>query len=87
MPPGVELGAWEPKQAPVVLSTCSVVNDTYKFILTTLQQLDAALRGDCWAAGNWTVRDLCERLEQVGMRAKAAEKSDHDGALLPEKPE
>ena len=68
MPTGVRLLAWEPKQPPVALSVFSVVNDTQKFIVSTLQQLDAALRGNPWAAGNWTVRDLCERLEQVGVR-------------------
>jgi len=72
MPPGVTLVAWKPKQPPVVLSVFSVVNDTQKFIVSTLQQLAAALRGNCWAAGNWSVRDLCERLEQAGVRVEVA---------------
>jgi hypothetical protein len=75
MPSGVTLLAWKPKQPPVVLSVFSVVNDTQKFIVSTLQQLAAALRGDCWAAGNWSVRDLYERLEQVGVRVEVAKES------------
>lgn len=73
MPEGVTLLAWEPKQAPVALSMCSVVIDTQKFAVTTLQQLDAALRGNSWAAANWSVRDLCERLEEVGIRVAIAQ--------------
>ena len=81
MPAGVRLLAWEPKQPPVALSVFSVVNDTQKFIVSTLQQLDAALRGNPWAAGNWTVRDLCERLEQVGVRIEVVEKTDRGEAV------
>ena len=81
MPAGVRLLAWEPKQPPVALSVFSVVNDTQKFILSTLQQLEAALRGNPWAAGNWTVRDLCERLEQVGVRIEVVEKTDRGEAV------
>ena len=74
MPPGVRLVAWEPKTPPVALATCSVVNDTEKFIISTLRQLDAALRGRSWAADNWSVRDLCERLEQVGVLVQITER-------------
>ena len=75
MPAGVRLLAWKPKHPSVALSVFSVVNDTQKFILSTLQQLEAALRVNPWAAGNWTVRDLCERLEQVGVRIEVVEKA------------
>lgn len=70
MPDGITLLSWEPKQPPVALSTYSVVNDTGEFIESTLRQLDAALRGRCWAAGNRSVRDLIERLEQAGLRVE-----------------
>jgi len=55
---------------PVVITTWAVVNDVPLFIRTTLDQLRAAFRGDCWLAGNWSVRDLCERLEQVGVKVE-----------------
>jgi hypothetical protein len=73
MPTGVRLLAWELKQPPVELRICSVVTNPFGFITSTLRQLDAALRGNSWAAGNWTVRDLCERLEQVGVHLRIVE--------------
>jgi len=74
MPEGVTLLVWRPKPPPVALSACSVVNDTQKFIVSTLRQLDAALHGFGWAAGNWSVRDLFERLEEVGVQVEVVEK-------------
>jgi hypothetical protein len=74
MPAGVRLLRWEPKQPPIAVTTFSVVTDPQKFIEGTLQQLEAALRGNVMAAGNWSVRDLCERLEQVGIRVAVAQK-------------
>lgn len=72
MPDGVALLSWSPKRPPVALRTHSVVNDTSKFIESTLSQLAAALQGRCYAAGHWSVRDLCERLEQAGVRVEVA---------------
>ena len=74
MPTGVRLLRWEPKQPPIAVTTFSVVTDPHKFIEGTLHQLEAALRGNVMAAGNWSVRDLCERLEQVGIRVTVAQK-------------
>jgi hypothetical protein len=56
------------------VTTFSVVTDPHKFIEGTLHQLEAALRGNVMAAGNWSVRDLCERLEQVGVRVDVVQK-------------
>jgi hypothetical protein len=70
MPDRVMLLSWELKLPPVTLSVFSVVNDTQRFVEGTLRQLDAALHGRCWGAGNRSVRDLCERLEQVGVRVE-----------------
>ena len=72
MPAGVQLISWSPIQPPVVLTRWSVVNDTELFIRHTLGQLSAALAGNNWVAGNWTVRELIERLEQVGVKVELA---------------
>ena len=74
MPDGVKLLRWEPKQPPIELTMFSVVTDPQSFIRSTLGQLEAALQGKFWAAGNRSVRDLCERLEQVGVRVDVAQK-------------
>jgi hypothetical protein len=66
MPAGVRLIRWEPKDPPIRLSECSTVTNTEKFILTTLQQLDAHLKGKTWLAGNWGLSTLLARLEAVG---------------------
>ena len=70
MPPGVRLIAWNPKQPPVIVERWSVVTDVVLFVRSTLEQLRLALAGNNWLAGNWSVRDLCERLEQVGVRVE-----------------
>ena len=67
MAAGIGLLAWQPKPPPVAITTWAVVTDIPRFIRSTLKQLEAALRGDNWLAGNWSVRDLLERLEQVGV--------------------
>jgi hypothetical protein len=74
MPAGVRLLRWAPKQPPIAVTTFSVVTDPQSFIRSTLGQLEAALQGKFWAAGNWSVRDLCERLEQVGVRVDVVQK-------------
>jgi len=68
MSAGVRLLAWEPKQPPVAIVTWAVVNDVPQFIRATLTQLEAALRGKNWLAANRSVRELVERLEQVGVK-------------------
>ena len=45
--------------------------DVDKFIFTTLMELQARLEGKDWLAGNWSIRDLTERLEQVGVKVEA----------------
>ena len=66
MPTGVRLVRWEPKDAPVQLSPCSTVTDTEKFIRSTLRQLEAALEGRRWQAGNWGLSGLIDRLAACG---------------------
>jgi len=70
MPEGVILREWAPKQPPVVIETWSVVNDVSLFIQLTLAQLEAAVANKNWMAGNWSVRELVERLEQVGVKVR-----------------
>ena|ERR1700674_3296316 len=73
MPKGVRLTKWEPKTPPIVLTHYAVVIDTHIFVKSTLLELDAALAGKCWLAGNRSVRELIERLEQVGIRVAVDE--------------
>lgn len=70
MPPGVRLLDWKLKRPPVMLERCSVVNDVHLFARTTLRQLQFALAGNNWLAGNWSVRELVERLEEVGVKVE-----------------
>jgi hypothetical protein len=67
LPSGVSIIKWAPKEAPVVLTRCSVVVDVKAFIDATLRELEASCKGKQWLAGNRSRRDLCERLEQVGV--------------------
>jgi len=67
MPVGVTLLSWKAMHHPVAIETCAIVNDVQQFISTTLEQLRAAIVGQNWLAGNWSARELTERLEQVGV--------------------
>jgi hypothetical protein len=75
MPPGVRLLQWKPLAPPVQLNRHSTVVDTEKFAERTLQQLGARLRGDDWGAGNWSVSQLIDRLESVGVAVELLETS------------
>ena len=68
MPKGVRLLRWAPERPPVVIERWAVVNDVPQFIQTTLGQLQAAMAGKNWLAGNRSVRELLERLEQAGVK-------------------
>ena len=70
MPEGVRLLAWAPEHPPVAVKTLAVVNDIPQFIRTTLEQLRAATVGENWLAGNWSIRELVDRLEQVGVKVE-----------------
>jgi hypothetical protein len=70
MPPGVRLLHWEPKPAPVILAPYLVVTGVDRFVRMTLIELKAALAGKPWQSGHWSVRDLVDRLEQVGVRVE-----------------
>ena len=67
MPPGVTLLQWAPSSPPVAIERWAVVTDVPRFVQTTLSQLQAAISGVNWLAGNRSVRELVERLEQVGV--------------------
>jgi hypothetical protein len=66
-PSGVRILAWKLLEPPVILTKFSVVIDPDQFARSTLEQLGHALAGRHWLAGSWTVRDLVERLAQVGV--------------------
>jgi len=68
MPPGVTLVQWAPLSPPVAIESWAVVTDVPRFVQTTLRQLQSAISGENWLAGNRSVRELVERLEQVGVK-------------------
>jgi hypothetical protein len=72
MPNGVSLLQWTPKDPPVAIESWVIVNDVPQFIQTTLCQLEAAMAGNNWFAGNCSVRELVERLEQVGVKVSVS---------------
>lgn len=74
MPQGVRLLRWAPEPPPVAITNWNVVNDVPRFIQATLNKLQAAMSGRNWSAGNWSVRQLVERLEQVGVKVSVEEK-------------
>jgi hypothetical protein len=67
MPRGVRLVKWEPKNPPIAIVRMGIVNNTDKFIHATLRELRARLEGKDFLAGNWSLRELVDRLEQVGV--------------------
>ena len=67
LPRGVKLVRWAPKAAPIVLTRWSVVMDTHQFIKARLAQVEAALCNKDCLAGSWSVQELVDRLEQVGV--------------------
>ena len=63
----VRLLKWEPKNPPIVIVRMGIVSNVPKFIAATLLQLRARLEGKDFLAGNWSLRELVDRLEQVGV--------------------
>ena len=47
-----------------------IVSNVDKFIDATLLQLRARLEGKDSLAGNWSLRELVDRLEQVGVKVE-----------------
>jgi hypothetical protein len=83
MPKGVELLQWVPVCPPVAIGSWAVVNDVPQFIQITLGQLQAAMSGKDWLAGNWSVRELVDRLEQVGVKIRVAgEKANYGEQIV-----
>lgn len=70
MPEGVRLLEWNPLRPPVAIARWAVITDIPLFIQATLRQLEAAIAGKEWLAGNWSVRELVEGLEQVGVKVE-----------------
>jgi hypothetical protein len=81
--PGVRLISSEPKKAPVKLTEHSVVTDVDRFIRMTLLELKAALAGQRWQSGHWSVRDLVDRLEQCGVRVEIESRKNLSFRYLP----
>ena len=67
MPPGVRLLKWQPKDPPIAIVHMGIVTNVDKFVAATLLQLRARLEGKDSLAGNWSLRELVDRLEQVGV--------------------
>jgi hypothetical protein len=75
IPPGVRLVRWEPVAAPVRLNACLTVIDTDKFIRVTLRQIEGRLAGNDWKAGHWSLSELTQRLEAMGVTVRLAGES------------
>jgi hypothetical protein len=67
MPEGVRLIEWNPKPAPILLTTASVVTEVDEFIEGTLAKLGAALHPKQEQVGHREVRELMDQLEQCGV--------------------
>jgi hypothetical protein len=67
MPEGVRLVRWELKPAPIAVTKVEIVTDVCRFVAMTLLELKAAMAGKRWLAGNRSVRELIERLEECGV--------------------
>jgi hypothetical protein len=67
MPPGVRLLKWQPKDPPIAIVHMGIVSNVPKFVAATMLQLRARLEGKDSLAGNWSLRELLDRLEQVGV--------------------
>lgn len=70
LPSGVRLIRYEPKAAPLAITECSVVIDVPGFIRSTFEQLEFAMKGKEWLAGNRTVAELIHRLQQAGIHVE-----------------
>jgi hypothetical protein len=70
MPPRVRLLKWEPKNPPIAIVRMGIVSNVPKFIAATLLELRARLEGKDFLAGNWSLPELVDRLEQVGVVVK-----------------
>lgn len=68
MPQGVRLVEWKLKVPPIAILRMGIVTDVKKFADATILQLKARLEGKDFLAGNWHLRELVERLEQVGVK-------------------
>jgi TubC N-terminal docking domain len=77
MPEGVRLVHWEPKPAPIILTPYSVVTGVDRFVRMTLLELKAALVGNRWQSGHWSVRELVHRLEVCGVRVQTVDMDLH----------
>jgi len=67
MPLGVRLLKWEPKTPAVPIVRIGIVEDVNKFVAATLRELGARLEGRDFLAGNWSLPELVDRPEQVGV--------------------
>jgi hypothetical protein len=80
MPLGVRLLKWEPKDPPIAIVHIGIVNNVNRFIGATVQQLRGRLEGKDFLAGNWSLRELVDRLEQVGVSVTV--ENTHSGAEI-----
>jgi hypothetical protein len=78
MPPGVRLLKWLPKSPPLAIVRMGIVSNVHEFIAATLLQLRARLECKDFLAGRGPLRELVDRLEQVGVEVcvESAQSSD-----------
>jgi hypothetical protein len=72
---GVRVIRWEPVDHPVRIARWATVTDARRFAENALVQIEALLMGGTWQAGNWTLAQLLERLEAVGVTVEIESKS------------
>jgi hypothetical protein len=87
MPEGVRLVSWEPRPAPVLLTTESVVTDVDKFIHATLKELDTEIQWEpdtpiLRATHARRLRDFTDKLEQVGVVIEVHGVGSASGGIL-----
>lgn len=67
MPKGIRLVRWEPRPAPIAVTRVEIVTDVPSFVRMTLLEMQNALINERWLAGNRSVRELIDRLEECGV--------------------
>lgn len=72
LPLGTRILSYEPRKAPVLIDTASVVVDVEKFIKSELHELEARLYSPVQITGGWGVYSILDRLQQVGLELEIA---------------
>jgi len=72
---GIRVVRWEPVDYPVQIDRWAAVTDARKFATSSLAQIEALMSGGTWQSGNWTLSQLLDRLETVGVTVEIENKN------------